>query len=478
MDIPSSLNRLFREHRGTLPDSTELLPDSGSMRKYYRLKTADYSVIGAFNPDEKENRAFTGFTRHFRGSGFKVPEILAEDLSRHIYLLEDLGDETLFMRISSLRGKNGGHELIRALYQRVVMELPRIQIEGGRGLDYSLCYPRDRFDHQSMLWDLNYFKYYFLKLAGISFDEQGLEDDFIRLIRSLEKAGAEDFMYRDFQSRNIMLRGSELYYIDYQGGRKGPLQYDLASLLWDAKADLGTELRRELLELYLKEVQNYKKVDAESFSDLYYQFVYIRIMQALGAYGYRGFYERKEHFLLSIPYAINNLRYLLEHHPLPSSMKQLVKCLYAIAGDPSLEFSFGPKEGLHLSIHSFSYKNGLPRDFSGNGGGFVFDCRSLPNPGRYDEYKSLTGRDKAVADFLEHEPAVSVFTEHCAQLVGAAVENYLERGFSHLMVSFGCTGGQHRSVWCAENLMKAMVKKFDIHVTIKHREIKDGKKEV
>lgn len=466
------LEKLFFSWSGKQAEKVELLPGSGSGRRYYRMQSGNISVLGAYNRDARENKAFLSFTQSFLDAGLPVPRIYAENAGEFIYLLEDLGDETLFSWLGKRRG--GSDEVIAGMYKKVIDYLLRFQIEGSRGIDYSICYPRSIFDRQSMMWDLNYFKYYFLKLARINFDEQALENDFDRFAAFLEQADTNYFLYRDFQSRNIMIVNDTPCFIDYQGGRRGALHYDIASLLWDAKADLSMNLRKELLDYYIEHLSEYVKTDSEEFRRTYYAFVYVRIMQALGAYGFRGFYERKEHFLLSIPYAVNNLKWLLKEAPIPLEIPALKDCLTQITQQEALQ-AFVPQSGiLTLHVHSFSYKNGLPQDLSGNGGGFVFDCRALPNPGRFKEFKQLTGRDAEVKTFLEAEPEVIRFFENSQKLVEQSVENYIMRGFSSLMVSYGCTGGQHRSVWCAETLKKSMEGRYNMIVKLSHKELQNG----
>lgn len=472
--IKSSNNeiiRLFESWSGTKAVSCIELPSSGSYRQYYRIKNADKSVLAAFNPDEKENRAFISFSRHFFSKGLRVPEILAVDEKQKIYLLEDLGDITLFSWLSELRAEKGFGDEIISTYKKVITQLPLFQITVSKDIDYSVCYPRAMFDKQSMLWDLSYFKYYFLKLSQISFDEQKLEDDFHTLTTYLLEADCNHFLYRDFQSRNVMLVNDEPYFIDFQGGRKGALQYDIASLLYDAKADVPQKTRNVLLDFYINIVSEYIKIDRNKFKEFYYGYVLIRIMQALGAYGFRGFYEKKEHFLQSIPYALDNLKWLIDNTSIPVKIPKLIKLLSDLTHSEKL-YSLGKQEKeLTVTINSFSYKNGIPSDASGNGGGFVFDCRALHNPGRYEEFKQLTGKDKDVIDFLKKEPEIYEFMNHVYGLVDKTIENYLARKFTHLMVSFGCTGGQHRSVFCANMLADHLKKKYQIHIVLHHNEI-------
>ncbi len=338
----------------------------------------------------------------------------------------------------------------------------------ARDLDYSVCYPISSFDRQSIAWDLNYFKYYFLRLAGISFNEQSLENDFSRLTDFLLSAPRDYFLYRDFQSRNIMLRDGRPYFVDYQGGRKGALQYDLASLLYDAKADLPPELRQQLLYDYLRALETHIPVDRETFLRYFYAYVYVRIMQALGAYGFRGFYERKVHFLQSVPYALKNLRWLLHQTELPIALPALMAAFQGMLASDKLQALAHDADNLVVRVISFSFHQGLPQDESGNGGGFVFDGRSLPNPGREERFKSLTGKDAPVIDYLNQQETVHQFLASVLSLVDASISSYQSRGFKNLMVSFGCTGGQHRSVYLAEQLAKRLRNRPGVEVDVRH----------
>jgi aminoglycoside/choline kinase family phosphotransferase len=462
------LTDLFRSRFGEPVSTIATLKGDGSDRKLYRLVSAARTAIGVVNPDAKENRAFLEFSSHFRKCGLPVPDIYAEDPERGMYLEEDLGDTTLFQFLSAHRDKDELSPETLALYRTVVEYLPRFQIQAGRSLNYTACYPRASFDRQSMLWDLNYFKYYFLRLAKIPFSEQELENDFKRFTEFLLKAERRFFLYRDFQSRNIMVRDGAPFFIDYQGGRRGALQYDLASLLFDAKADLPLEVRDELVERYLEAASKQEPIEREAFLAYYPGFVYIRIMQAMGAYGLRGFYERKSQFLASIPYAVRNLEHLLRACTLPVELPELVHVWRRLVASSALR-QFGTASlRLTVRIQSFSYKDGVPTDERGHGGGYVFDCRSLPNPGRFETYAKLSGRDDAVVAFLEAEPAVAAFVGHAFALIGQTVASYQKRNFTDLMVSFGCTGGQHRSVYCAELLARHLRERFDVNVEVRH----------
>ncbi len=431
-----------------------------------------------------ENVAFLDFSRHFRSRGLPVPEIYGSDLDAGAYLEEDLGDVTLFQFLSNNRsGEDVAAEVVEA-YRKVVAQLPRFQIEASRDLNYKVCYPRSSFDGQSIAWDLNYFKYYFLKLGGIPFSEQELENDFRRLTRFLLTASRDHFLYRDFQSRNVMLRDGQPFFLDYQGGRKGALHYDIASLLYDAKADLPPALRQRLLEHYLASLARFVTLTQEEFMRHYYAFVYVRIMQALGAYGFRGFYERKPHFLQSVPFALKNLRWLLEHIRLPIALPTLLGAFEHMIASKELQHSIAPAETnsgsapasrdarLALRIFSFSFhQSAAPKDESGHGGGFIFDARALPNPGREERFKSLTGKDTAVIDYLGAQASVREFLAGATAMVEASVKNYQERGFDSLMVGFGCTGGQHRSVYLAEALALHFRGRQGLDVLVRHVEM-------
>jgi len=441
----------------------------GSGRKIIRLANEKSTAIGILYGVREENAAFLEFSRHFRRHGLPVPEIYGEDLSQGAYLEEDLGDTTLFQFLSKNRtGEVIAPQAIEA-YRQVVTILPRFQVDAGRDLDYSICYPIASFDRQSIAWDLNYFKYYFLRLAGIPFNERALEDDFSRLTDFLLSAPRDYFLYRDFQSRNILLGDGKPYFVDYQGGRKGALQYDIASLLYDAKADLPPELRQQLLDHYLDALDAYiPALDREAFLRHYYAYVYVRILQALGAYGFRGFYERKAHFLQSVPYALKNLRWLLHHATLPIELPTLLGAFRSMLASETLQSIASDADNLVIRIFSFSFHQGLPKDDSGNGGGFVFDGRSLPNPGREERFKALTGRDAPVIEYLNQQETVHQFLASALSLVDASISSYQQRGFKNLMVSFGCTGGQHRSVYLAEQLARRLRARSGVEVVVRH----------
>lgn len=464
------LCRLFESWSGEPAETISKLAQSGSDRTYYRLKSKSSTCIGTHSPDKKENDAFTYFTKHFKSKGLPVPELYLVDSEKEIYLQEDLGDTALYQL---LPGENQAFsEDLVQLYKKIIGLLARLQIQGGEGLDYSVCYPRAAFDHQSMLWDLHYFKNYFLKLAKIPFDEQALEDDFERLIAFLLQADCQYFLFRDFQSRNIMVLGENPYFIDYQGGRKGALQYDLASLLFQAKGNIPHNIREELLDHYLDCAETLTTIDRKAFTKYYYGYVLIRCLQAMGAYGFRGLYERKPHFIASIPFAIRNIEWLLNNIQIPVEMPELLKSLRYMVDSKQFE-PFDKKKGaaspLTVTITSFSYlKTGIPADESGHGGGFVFDCRAIENPGRYEEYKKLTGRDKPVIEFLKQQKSMDDFLHNSFALIDNAVENYIDRNHSNLSVHFGCTGGQHRSVYSADQLARHLKDKYGIKINLRH----------
>ncbi|MGD1079533.1 MAG: RNase adapter RapZ [Candidatus Sulfotelmatobacter sp.] len=470
MDV---LRNLFEQHFHVPVERLQPLQGQlgGSGRKIIRLAAGNISAVGILYDVREENAAFLEFSGHFRKHGLPVPEIYAQDLDHGAYLEEDLGDTSLFEFLSKHRAGDQIALSVVEAYRKVIAILPRFQIEAGHDLNYKVCYPRGSFDRQSISWDLNYFKYYFLRLAGIAFSEQALEDDFSRLTKFLLSAGRDYFLYRDFQSRNIMLRDGQPLFLDYQGGRKGALQYDVASLLYDAKADLPPELRQQLLDHYLDTLAGFVDLKRETFMQHYYAYVYIRIMQALGAYGFRGFYERKVHFLQSVPYALKNLRWLLHNVALPIALPTLTAAFHSMLASEKLQGLASDADNLVVRIFSFSFHRGLPKDESGNGGGFIFDGRSLPNPGREERFKMLTGRDAPVIDYLNQQESVHQFLASVMSLVDASVNNYQSRGFKNLMVSFGCTGGQHRSVYLAEQVAKRLQGRSGVEVVLRHREL-------
>lgn len=470
MDV---LRRLFEEKFLVPAEQVQPLQGElgGSGRAILRVTGGGFSAVGVQYAVHEENVAFLEFSRHFRRRGLPVPEIYAENLSEGAYLEEDLGDVTLFHFLSQNRSGDSIAAQAVEMYRKTLAQLPRFQVEAGQDLNYKVCYPRASFDRQSIAWDLNYFKYYFLRLAGIPFNEQALEDDFKNLTRFLLTARHDYFLYRDFQSRNVMLHHGEPYFLDYQGGRRGALHYDVASLLFDGKADLPPQVRQELLDHYLGCLANFVPVDRTAFMEHYYAYVYVRILQALGAYGFRGFYERKAHFLQSVPYALKNLSWLAANVQLPIALPALLEALKRMADSEKLQGLAASATDLTVRIFSFSFHRQMPADETGHGGGFVFDARSLPNPGREDRYKLLTGKDAPVIEYLRQQESVHQYFAHVLSLVDASVSTYQSRGFKNLMVSFGCTGGQHRSVFLAEQLAKNLRARSGVRVVVRHLEV-------
>lgn len=460
------LAQLYQSYTGEAPTSIEPLPGAGSNRKYFRLKGKE-SLIGVYGTSTEENRAFIYMARHFSQKGLPVPRILAEATDQSAYLQDDLGDISLFQLIKQGRESGNFSDEETNILKRTIRLLPQIQFEGSKKMDFSYCYPLATFNRRSVLWDLNYFKYCFLKATGLEFQENLLEDDFERMADTLLQIEPQVFMYRDFQSRNVMIREGKPYFIDFQGGRKGPFYYDVASFLWQAKANYPDSLRQELLNEYLDALRPYHTIDKEQFLTTLRHFVLFRTLQVLGAYGFRGYFEKKAHFIQSVPYAIENLRQLLEtdfpEYP------YLCLMLHKLTELPQFA-SIRNRRKLTVRVMSFSYKKGIPEDPSGNGGGYVFDCRAVHNPGKYEQYKQLTGRDKPVIDFLEQDGEILQFLEHVDALANAHVQRFLERGFTNLSICFGCTGGQHRSVYSAEHVAHHLNEKFGVRIHLIHRE--------
>ncbi|MFV0345839.1 MAG: phosphotransferase [Bacteroidales bacterium] len=476
-EIINKLALLFEEWSGDKALNFDLVPPSGSNRQYIRISNNSHRAVGAYNSDMKENKAFIHFSEAIRTTGLPVPQVFSQDLENHIYLVEDLGYTTLFDHLTQQRvGRDFPNDLVEC-YKKVLSLLPTLQIDTCKHIDFSFCYPRNAFDKQSILWDLSYFKYYFLKLAGIPFDEQELENDFETFSKYLLEADHNYFLFRDFQSRNVMLDSqNNPYFIDYQGGRRGALQYDVASLLFDGKADIPQKTRDELLEFYLDKLSEEINVDKEQFKKYYQGYVLVRIMQAMGAYGYRGFFEQKAHFLQSIPYAITNIEHILNNWEIDAKLPHLKRVLSKLKVSEKLK-EISQQQKLHVRIFSFSYRKGVPKDKHGNGGGFVFDCRAIKNPGMFDEYKKLSGRDKPVREYLDNRTNIDDFLANIFGLISLSVEQYNIKKYTDLSVYFGCTGGQHRSVYSAEALTKYINKKFpDIEVSLAHLEQENWRK--
>lgn len=460
-----NLLKLYKEYKGAEPVTCQTITGSGSNRQYYRLTDEQgKSLIGVRGTSVEENRAFIYLANHFLSKGLPVPEIVAKSDDYLCYLQRDLGNRALFDAIAKGRKCGTYDQTETALLERVVALLPDFQFLGAKGLDFSVCYPQQEMDETNVMFDLNYFKYCFLKPSGVDFHEMRLEEDFRKMAHDICRDRQETFLYRDFQARNVMLNENDApYFIDFQGGRKGPIYYDVASFLWQASARYPDELRHHLIGVYLRSLQRYTTMDEETFQTRLQLFVLFRTLQVLGAYGYRGYFERKKHFLDSIPSAIENLRKTLAANDFP--YPHLTEVLRNLIESRCLRPS-----SLTVRVFSFSYKKGIPEDTSGNGGGYVFDCRSTHNPGRYDAYKQMTGLDEPVIRFLEEDGEILTFLDSVYRLADAHVERYMERGFTDLMFSFGCTGGQHRSVYSAQHLAEHLHKKYGIRVLLCHRE--------
>lgn len=492
--IMERLLQLYTKWAGEKPAEVKLMAGAGSNRAYYRFFSSEgKTVVGVIGTSVDENRAFIYLSSHFRIRELHVPQVLAVSQDGLCYLQTDLGNCSLFDALANGRSKGGLYDENEVGFlKRTIKALPGIQIAGAEGLDFSQCYPQSEMDETTVFFDLNYFKYCFLKATYVDFHEIKLEEDFRRMAKDLTSGGLSGFLYRDFQARNVMLDADgQPWFIDYQGGRKGPVEYDVASFLWQASAHYSSQLREMLIDEYLDALEKYVEVDRDEFKRRLALFVLFRTMQVLGAYGFRGYFERKKHFLDSIVPAIDNLRQLLitECHSYPylkevltkltelpqfqSDSKSDLPAVSVVGKNEHLKASSSQYDGkgpLVVRVFSFSYRKGMPEDESGNGGGYVFDCRSTHNPGRYEPYKKLTGLDEPVIRFLEEDGEILVFLESVYKLADAHVARYIQRGFTSLMFSFGCTGGQHRSVYAAQHLAEHLHDKFGIEVRICHRE--------
>ncbi len=456
--MEKKVTELFREVTGKEPVTVTPIRGGGSNRRYCRISAeGGLSLIGVEGTSIPEDRAFCGLSSHFRAKGLNVPEVLAHTPDYSAYLQEDLGSDSLF----DLLGTEGSEGLLL----KTMAYLPKIQFEGAPGLDWSLCFPQEAFDARMISFDLNYFKYCFLKPSGLEFDEIALQNDFDRLSATLMGNMSDAFMYRDFQARNVIIRDGEPWFIDFQGGRRGPVQYDVASFVWQARAAYSDDLKKRLVDAYIDAAGKYMEMDRERFLSSLRHFVLFRTLQVLGAYGFRGLTEKKEHFIRSIPFAIENLRKMFDEG-LPG-----YPCLAELSARLSEKFPPEEKKGdgsLEVKVCSFSYKKGIPADESGNGGGYVFDCRAIENPGRYEQYRSLTGRDGEVIRFLEEKSTIAGFLSNVWAMTDPHIEKFIERGFTHLEICFGCTGGQHRSVYSAERTARHIREKYNVKVTLVH----------
>lgn len=469
--ITGEIKDLFTSHFNTEPLSIEKLPQSGSDRVYFRVQCENRAYIATCNDNVAENRTFINFSRHFRDNQIPVPEIYAVNDSGTIYLQEDFGDISLLNTLES----DGYNDYVFDLYKKSLHALANLQIRADAGLDYNDCITSKEFGRQAIVADLLYFKYYFLDTLKIAYDKERLINDFDALSNYLAHVDHKYFMFRDFQGRNIMIHNNEVFFIDYQGGMKGALQYDVASLLWQARADLSDDWKTNLLQYYMDCVDGLldKPLDRNRFESQYNGYVLIRLLQVLGAYGFRGLFERKSHFLTSIPLALHNLKWFIHNKQIGINLSELERLLGLIVDDEVIG-RFEPvkanyKTALVVRINSFSYlRTGYPADDTKNGGGFVFDCRGILNPGRIDLYKTQSGQDKAVKDYLEQQTKMAEFLNNVYNLVDITVEDYIIRGFENLSVNFGCTGGQHRSVYAADALARHLKNKFGVKVEVGH----------
>jgi len=473
VSIIDAIKNLYLEWKGVEADRVEVLPQSGSDRRYFRVFGDSESVIATHGINVKENETFIYFSKHFSEKNLPTAKILAVNEDFTIYLQEDFGNDSLLTLLEA----EGYTKNIYGLFSQSLRQLARLQIEGDAGLDYDQCLTNKEFGKQAILADLLYFKYYFLDALRKPYDKQKLIDDFEALSNYLTHTEYKYFMFRDFQSRNILITTDrQVHFIDYQGGMHGAPQYDVASMLWQAKANLSEEWKNNLLNDYMTAFEEIvgQPIDRIIFHSQFNGYVLIRLLQVLGAYGFRGLFERKAHFLISIPMALKNLSEFIALHNVGIAVPEFRRVLDICVSDEIIE-RFTPLKAddetpLVVKVNSFSYKKGIPEDITGNGGGFVFDCRGILNPGRYEQFKAYHGKDKEVKDFLEQQTRMIEFLNSIFDIVDITVEDYIRRGFTSLVVSFGCTGGQHRSVYAAEALARHLKNKFGVKVEIAHVE--------
>ena len=451
-------------------DSIQKIPQSGGDRMYFRIILGNQSWIATYNLNSKENQTFIYFAHHFNEKGMPVPKVLAVNEQETVYLQEDVGTVSLL----DVLEKEGKTEAVFLLFQKSLTALAQLQIEGAKGLDYNRCITSKYFGKNSILTDLLYYKYYFLDTLQYPYDKQALIDEFEIVSDQLAVSHFDNFMFRDFQSRNIMVKNGEVFFIDFQGGMQGGLPYDVASLLWQAKAELSNEWKEKLLNHYINELQKLlpTPLNVADFKKQYHGFVLLRLLQVLGAYGFRGLFERKAHFLTSIPLGLQNLKNFLQVYSLDKDTPVFASVLKWMVSEEVIQRFTPPKANkntpLVITINSFSYKKGIPVDTSENGGGFVFDMRGILNPGRVEEYKKQSGLDKPVQDFLDQRTKMNGFLNSVWDTIDITVENYLNRGFASLQINFGCTGGQHRSVFAAEQTARHLRNKYHLKTVITH----------
>jgi aminoglycoside/choline kinase family phosphotransferase len=471
--VAENIKSFFERFNSEKIISIEKLPKSGGDRIYFRIITEVKSYIVAYNENVRESETFLYFTDHFTKFNAPVPEVYFASDNATMYAVQDFGPTSLLNELE----KFGENHYVYDLFKKSLKALAELQINGIKNLDDSYCLTSKEFGKQAIMSDLLYFKYYFLDTLKVPYDKEKLIDDFEALSNYLERVEHKYFMFRDFQSRNICVQNNEVHFIDYQGGMKGALQYDVASLLWQARANLSDDWKNSLLEYYMDCVSEIlqKPIDRVRFVSQYNGYVLIRMMQVLGAYGFRGLFERKAQFLTSIPLALNNLQWFSENKKMGIALPEYERVISMIVREEIVNL-FKPVQANHstplvVTINSFSYlKRGYPEEKSKNGGGFVFDCRGMMNPGRFEEYKMLTGRDKPVMDFLEQRTAMSQFLNGVYNIVDISVEDYIKRNFDSLTISFGCTGGQHRSVYAADSLAFYLRNKFKVKIELNHLE--------
>jgi len=468
--IIEGITSLFQSFQQQTPTRIEKLPQSGSDRIYFRIYLLEQTFIATYNNNVKENEAFISFSQHFKKAHLPVPQVFCANAEGTIYIQEDVGNFSLLNKLE----EHGKTDYVYTLFQKSLSNLAKIQIIGDANFDYSKCLTAKEFGKQAILSDLLYFKYYFLDTLRLPYDKQALIDDFDALSTYLTKTENKYFMFRDFQSRNILVENDEVFFIDFQGGMKGALQYDVASILWQAKAELNEEWKDSLLQYYMDEADKLlpKPIDRITFESQYNGYVLIRLLQVLGAYGFRGLFERKAHFLASIPLALRSVQFFLENKRIGIVTPEFDRLLKLMTSAEIIE-RFTPIQAnentpLVIVINSFSYKKGIPTDPSENGGGYMFDMRGILNPGRFDDYKKLSGKDKPVQDFLEQRTKMNDFLNSVWDIVDITVENYLQRDFENLMINFGCTGGQHRSVYAAEQTARHLRNKYKVKVILTH----------
>jgi UPF0042 nucleotide-binding protein len=470
--ISDQLTTLFGQYNNDPITSIDKLPQAGSDRHYFRIHTPGKNYIATYGTNLKENETFIYFSGQFAKQQLPTSHILYVSEDKSCYIQEDFGNECLLDKLQ----QQGFTTEVYELYKKSLAQLALLQVKGHEVIDYSKCLTNAEFGKQAILADLLYFKYYFLDALAKPYDKQKLIDDFEALSNYLSHTEYKYFMFRDFQSRNIMVTDdTNVHFIDYQGGMNGAPQYDVASLLWQAKANLPDEWKHYLLEDYMNAFEKVvdKPLDRDIFSSQYHGYVLIRLLQVLGAYGFRGLFERKAHFLTSIPLALQNLKWFIHNQSLGIAVPEFKKVLGYCISDEVIE-QFTPIQAtaetpLLVSINSFSFiKTGYPKDETKNGGGFVFDMRGLLNPGRYEEYKYLSGLDKPVKDFLEQQTKMPDFLNAVYSMIDIAVEDYIKRGFENLVINFGCTGGQHRSVYAAEAIARHLKNKFKVKIELEH----------